>query len=177
MRHSWPAREVIDMLVLGVLAIALGVGVLVVEAHVSTAGVLGIPGTLSVAAGVGLILAGSGAPWWLTIPVAALLAIGGLVAMLVIAREVVVASTQEIRSGPDALVGEKGVIQSWSGREGQVSVAGALWHAELAYGWEDPMPAPGQTVVVSEIDGLSIAVRRPNPWEVRPIWKPSSLSL
>jgi membrane-bound serine protease (ClpP class) len=165
------------MVLLGVLAVALGVAVLVVEAHVSTMGVLGVPGTLATAAGVGLILAGSGAPWWVTIPVAAVLAIAGLVTMLVIAREVVVASSQQIRSGPDALVGEKAVVRVWSGREGQVSAAGALWHAELAYGWEDPMPTVGDTVVVSEIDGLSMSVRRPHAWEVRPIWKPSSLSL
>lgn len=169
--------EVIDMVLLGVVAVLIGVAVLVVEAHINTAGVLGVPGTLATATGVGLLLAATGAPLWVTIPAAALLALAGLVTLLVIAREVIVASNQEIRTGPDALIGTKAVVRSWSGREGQVDAAGALWHAELAYGWEDPMPSPGDTVVVAELDGLSVSVRRPHAWEVRPIWKPSSLSL
>ena len=172
-----PTREVIAMVLLGVLLVLLGITVLVVEAHLTTAGVLGVAGTLSTATGVGLILAATGAPLWVTIPIAALLAIAGLVGLLIVAREVIVASNQEIRTGPDALIGQKAVVSSWSGREGHVTVAGVLWHAEPAYGWEDPLPAPGDTVVVTELDGLSVSVRRPHAWEVKPIWKPSSLSL
>lgn len=171
------SHEVIEMLLLGVLLVLIGVAVVVVEAHVTTAGVLGVAGTLSTATGVGMILAAAGTPWWLTIPIATLLAIAGLVALLIIAREVVVARRQEICTGPDALVGRKAQVTSWSGREGQVSVDGALWRAEPAYGWEDPMPSPGDTVVVTELEGLSLSVRRPHAWEVKPVWKPSSLSL
>lgn len=165
------------MLLLGVIAVLVGVAVLVVEAHISTAGVLGVPGTLATATGVGLILAAAGTPWWLTLPIAALLALAGLVTMLIIAREVIVAGHQEIRTGPSAMIGRKAVVSSWSGREGQVAVDGALWRAELVYGWEDPLPAPGDKVVVTELDGLSLTVRRPHAWEVLPVWKPSSLSL
>ncbi|HWC23801.1 MAG TPA: NfeD family protein [Flexivirga sp.] len=165
------------MLLLGVLLVLAGVTVVVVEAHVTTAGVLGVAGTLSTASGVGLILAATGAALWVTIPIATLLAIAGLVTMLMIAREVIVAGSQEIRTGPDALVGRKARVTSWSGREGRVTVDGALWHAEPAFGWEDPLPVPGDTVVVTELDGLSLSVRRPHAWEVKPVWKPSSLSL
>lgn len=165
------------MVLLGVLLVLIGVAVLVVEAHVTTAGVLGVAGTLSTATGVGLILAATGAPLWVTIPVAALMAIAGLVTMLMIAREVIVAGNQEIQTGPEALIGQRAVVSSWSEREGQITVAGVLWHAEPAYGWEDPLPVPGDTVVVTELDGLSVSVRRPHAWEVKPIWKPSSLSL
>lgn len=165
------------MVLLGVVVVLVGAALLVVEAHLTTAGVLGTAGTVGSATGVGLILAGSGAALWVTIPVAALLAIAGLLTMLIVAREVVVAGSQEIQAGPDALIGSKAVVRSWSGREGQVTAAGALWHAEPAYGWEDPMPAPGDTVVVSDFEGLTMSVRRPHPWEVAPIWKPSSLSL
>nr|WP_281379722.1 NfeD family protein [Flexivirga oryzae] len=105
------------------------------------------------------------------------MALAGLVVMLMVVREVFVAGSQEIRSGPDALIGAKGVVQSWSGREGMVLVEGALWHAEPVFGWEDPLPAPGDKVIVAELDGLSISVRRPHAWEVIPVWKPSSLSL
>lgn len=165
------------MVLLGVIFVLVGLGVLVLEAHLTTAGVLGVAGTLSTATGVGLILAAAGAPLWVTIPIAALLAIAGLVVLLMVAREVIVAGHQEIRTGPDALIGRKAVVSSWTGREGQVIVDGALWHAEPVYGWEDPLPNRGDTVVVTELDGLSVSVRRPHAWEVKPIWKPSSLSL
>lgn len=165
------------MVLLGVVLVLVGIAVLVIEAHLATAGVLGVAGTLSAATGVGLILAATGARLWVTIPVAVLLAVAGLVVLLMVAREVIVASHQEIRTGPDALIGQKAVVSSWTGREGQVTVAGALWRAEPAYGWEDPLPKPGETVVVSELDGLSVSVRRPHAWEVKPVWKPSSLSL
>jgi membrane-bound ClpP family serine protease len=165
------------MVLLGVVVVLVGLGVLVVEAHVTTAGVLGVPGTLATAAGVGMILAGSGAALWVTIPVAALLAIAGLLTLWVVAGKVVVAGNQELQTGPSALIGTRAVVSSWSGREGQVSAAGTLWSAEPAFGWEDPMPAVGDTVVIAEIDGLTLAVRRPRVWEVKPVWKPSSLSL
>ncbi|GGB19227.1 hypothetical protein GCM10011492_06350 [Flexivirga endophytica] len=165
------------MVLLGVLLVLIGVAVVVVEAHVTTAGVLGVAGTLSTATGVGLILAATGAPLWVTIPVAALMAIAGLVTMLVIAREVIVAGSQELQTGPEALIGRKAVVKTWSGNAGRVMADGALWNAEPAFGWEEPMPVPGDTVIVTELDGLSVSVRRPHAWEVKPVWKPSSLSL
>jgi len=165
------------MVLLGVVLVLVGLAVLVVEAHLNTAGVLGAVGVLGTAAGVGTILAGSGAALWVTIPVAAVLALAGLVVMLMVVREVFVAGSQEIRSGPEALIGAKGVVQSWSGRDGHVLLEGALWHAEPAFGWEDPLPVAGDKVVVTELDGLSVLVRRPHAWEVIPPWKPSSLSL
>jgi len=165
------------MVLLGVVVVLAGLAVLVIEAHLNTAGVLGAVGVLGTAAGVGTILAGSGAALWVTVPVAAVLALAGLVVMLMVVREVFVAGNQQIRSGPDALIGAKGVVQSWTDREGMVLVEGALWHAEPAFGWEDPLPNPGDKVIVAELDGLSILVRRPHAWEVIPVWKPSSLSL
>lgn len=165
------------MVLLGVVLVLVGLGVLVLEAHLTTAGVLGIAGTASTATGVGLILAATGAPLWVTIPIAALLAVAGLVVLLMVAREVIVAGSQEIRTGPGALIGRKAVVSSWTGREGRVTIDGALWSAEPAYGWEDPLPEPGDTVVITELDGLFVSVRRPHAWEVKPIWKPSSLSL
>ncbi|MGN6413307.1 NfeD family protein [Flexivirga sp.] len=165
------------MLLYGVAAVLIGVTLLVIEAHVTTAGVFGVAGILATAGGIAVILTASGASWWVTVPIAALLAVAGLFALVVVAREVIVAGSQEPRTGPTALIGRKAVVRSWSGRDGQVAVDGALWHAELVYGWEDPLPAPGDKVVVTELEGLSVTVRRPHAWEVLPVWKPSSLSL
>ncbi|TWP33616.1 NfeD family protein [Leekyejoonella antrihumi] len=165
------------MVALGAVLVLVGLGVLVIEAHVSTAGVLAVAGVMAAAAGVGVIVAGSGAALFVAIPVSVVLALVGLVAILMVAREVVVARRQEIRTGPTALVGSVAKVSTWSGEEGQVATDGALWHALLAYGWEDPRPKPGDTVIVDQLEGLTVSVRRPHAWEVTPVWKPSSLSL
>lgn len=164
------------MLALGVIVGLAGLAVLVVEAHVSTAGVLGMAGVMAVAAGVGLVLVGSGAELVVALPVAVGFAAVGMVAVAIVARAVVAARHQSVRTGPERLIGVTATVRTWSAGEGQVVSAGTLWRARVSWGWEDPPPAPGETVVVNELDGLTLSIRRPDPWEVEPAWTPSSLS-
>ncbi|TWP37860.1 NfeD family protein [Leekyejoonella antrihumi] len=176
-RSTGLVEGVIDVLVLGAIVVLIGLISLVIEAHVSTAGVLGAVGVLGVAGGIGAILAGSGVGLFITIPIAVVLAAAGLLTMAMVAGEVVLARRQPLKSGPEALVGQRATIHSWNVCEGMIAADGTLWQARLAFGWEDPQPTVGQTVVINELDGLTLSVRRPTPWEVQPTWKPSSLSL
>ena len=167
------------MVVLGAVMILVGLGVLVLEAHLATAGVLAVGGVMVSAAGVGVVIAGSGVSLFVAVPVAVVLSLIGLVVVMMVAREVLVARRQEIRTGPSALVGTAAKVRSWDVEqdEGQVAADGTLWRAVPAYGWEDPRPVPGQVVVIDELDGLTLSIRRPHAWEVTPVWTPSSLSL
>jgi membrane-bound ClpP family serine protease len=165
------------MLALGVIVVLAGLAVLVIEAHVPTAGVLGVAGVMAAAAGIGLIIAGSGAALVVAVPVAVAMAGIGVVAVAIVAHKVVVARHQLVRVGPSALIGTTATVRTWSGKEGQVAAEGTLWRAQVSWGWEDPPPAPDEIVVVNELDGLTVSVRRPHPWEVAPVWVPSSLSL
>lgn len=171
------SEEVIVVVELGVIVILVSLAVLVLEAHLTTAGVLGLAGVMGTAAGAGMIMAGSGVGLLITIPIAVVLAAAGTLGMALIAGEVILAKRQPLRAGPSALVGKKATVQTWDGDEGQVAADGTLWRARLAYGWEDPLPHIGQTVIINELDGLTLSVRRPTAWEVIPRWKPSSLSL
>lgn len=164
------------MVELGVVIALVGLALLVIEAHVTTAGVLGVVGVLGIAGGLGMVLAGSGVSLFVTIPVAVVLALIGVVAIAMVAGEVLLARRQPVRTGPQALIGEVATVQTWDGIEGQVVVDGALWRARTAYGWQDPPPGLGESVIVADLDGLSIAVRRPNAWEVARAWTRSSLS-
>lgn len=164
------------MIALGAVLILTGLAVLVVEAHIATAGVLGVAGVLAAAAGVGLVMAGAGATPLSAVPVAVVLAGLGLTATAVATRKVIVARGQAIRTGPSRLVGATASVRTWSGDEGQVAADGTLWRARLSWEWEDPSPLPGETVVVNELDGLTVSIRRPYPWEVDPRWAPSSRS-
>jgi membrane-bound serine protease (ClpP class) len=168
---------VVDVVALGVIVVLAGLAVVVVEAHVPTAGILGLAGVLAAAAGIGLIIAGSGAALAVSVPVSAVLAVAGVLASAVVSRKVLAARAGEVRTGPTSMIGRTAAVRNWSDGQGQVVTDGTLWSARMGYGWEDPPPQPGQTVVVTEVDGLLLWVRRPHPWEVPPVWKPSSLSL
>lgn len=164
------------MVALGVVVVLAGLAVLLVEAHASTAGILGLAGVLAAAAGIGLMMAGVGAPLLVAVPIAAALALAGVVAAMRMARHVWVAHRRAVRTGPGALIGATATVRTWDGDEGQVAAAGTLWRARMTYGWEDAPPAPGQTVIVDELDGLTVSVHQPDEREVMPVWKPSSLS-
>lgn len=165
------------MVTLGVVAFLVGLAVLVFEAHVPTAGILGLAGVMASAAGVGMVLTGVGASLFLAVPVAAALALGGGAATLWMAREVLLAHRRIVSTGPRALIGTPATVRTWGEGQGQVAAEGTLWHARMSYWCEGPEPAPGETVIVDELDGLTLSVHRPDPWEVSPTWKPSSPSL
>lgn len=167
------------MVEVGAIVILVSLLAVVVEAHLSTVGVLGLAGVLGIGAGAGMIMAGSGLSLVVTIPIAVALAAIGTVGLALIAGEVVLARRQPVRVGPSALVGKKATVQSWDDDqdEGMVAADGTLWRATPAYTWEDPPPTKGQTVIIDELDGLTVSIRRPTPWEVIPKWTRSSLSL
>lgn len=147
------------MVVLGLVIVLVGLAVVVIEAHASTGGVLAVAGVLAFAAGVGLIMAGSGAALVITIPVAVLLALLGLLGVLLMARKVVEARNQAPRVGSTALIGTVATVSTWNQQEGQVTADGALWRAVLSGDWQDSRPVPGETVAVDALDGLTMSVR------------------
>ena len=147
------------MVVLGLLVVLVGLAVVVIEAHASTGGVLAVAGVMALAAGVGLIMSGSGAASVITIPVAASLAVLGLLGVMLMARKVVEAGNQALRVGPTALIGTVATVSTWSQQEGQVQADGALWRAVLSGDWQDSRPVPGETVAVDALDGLTMSVR------------------
>ncbi|MEO7130323.1 MAG: NfeD family protein [Dermatophilaceae bacterium] len=147
------------MVELGVVIVLVGLAVVIIEAHASTGGVLAVAGVMAGAAGVGLIMAGSGAALALTIPVAVLLAVVGVLGIMLMARKVVEARNQALRTGPTVLIGTLATVRTWSQLEGQVTADGALWRAVLSGDWQDTRPVPGETVAVDTLDGLTMSVR------------------
>lgn len=165
------------MAVVGLLLVLAGLVLLVVEAHVTAFGAFGTAGVAVSAAGVGLVTAGAGAPVAVAITTAIVLAILGAIILVVVGRKVLVSRHQEVKSGPERLVGIHAVVRDWSEDDGWVAADGALWSANTSFGWEDPPPHPGDVVIVNQLDGLTLSIRRPHAWEMEPVWKPSELSL
>lgn len=156
------------MLILGAVILIVGLVLLVVEGHVSSAGVVGGFGVVGVATGVGLLIRGAGGRAWVAIPAGIAVSVLGVVVLVLGARKVNVALRSRVRSGPDALIGTQATVCSWAGQQGQVSAAGALWSARLESGWgvEDVHPAAGETVVIEHLHGLTLSVRPRQTWEL-----------
>jgi membrane-bound ClpP family serine protease len=152
------------MLEIGVALVLVGVALLVAEAHLP-AGLLGAAGGLSLAGGAALAIAGAGGGLSLVLAaMAAAIAATGVWFALV-ARKALAIRGRRASSGREALSGHVGVVRSWNGGGGQVFVDGALWRARRSWGDEEGELGTGDQIVVEQVSGLTLAVRRAEDWE------------
>jgi membrane-bound serine protease (ClpP class) len=159
------------MTALGVSLLVIGAIVVTVEAHVPSLGMLGGPGV--VALGVGSVLAISGLGGGIALGLAAaLVLVTTSVAVLALSvHKGLAVRTQRIRSGPEGLIGHVGVVHSWADPTGKVLVDGAIWQARRSWP-EDEDPDErrelhaGDPVVVERMNGLTLAIRRAEDWEL-----------
>ncbi|HZV75251.1 MAG TPA: NfeD family protein [Conexibacter sp.] len=155
------------MTVLTLALLFLGLGLLVVEAHLPTYGVVGTAGIAALVGAIALATVASGGSvglvLGLTLPIAAAaVAVGGF-AM----RKALAASRRRARCGADELIGHVGVVRRPLDPLGHVVVDGELWRARRSWAAEDePPPAEGEPVVVDRVQGLTLSVRRAEVWEV-----------
>ena len=152
-------------MVLGVALLILGAALLVAEAHVP-AGILGVAGGISLAAGAAIAIAAAGGGVAVIVPV--VLGAGAIAALwlLVATRKALTAQSHRARSGSEALSGHLGTVRTWDSHGGQVLVDGALWTARRSWADEEGALAAGDQVVVERVSGLTLAVRRAEDWEV-----------
>jgi len=154
------------MVALGLLALVAGVGLLVAEAHLPTAGVLGGAGVLSLAAACWLLVAEAGGGLAVALPATLIVLAVGLSAIVLTGRHVRKAGRRALHSGVARLPGSLATVRAWEGDAGQVSADGALWRARLS--WPDEAaPTAGVRVVVEGLDGLTLLVRVAEPWELQ----------
>jgi membrane-bound serine protease (ClpP class) len=155
------------MTTLGVSLLVLGAVMIMLEAHVPTLGVLGGPGV--VALGVGAVLAVSGIGAGVAVAALASLlvvAVGGGVVTLSVGKGLAV-RRRRVRAGPERLIGHVGVVRTWADRAGSVLVDGAIWRARRSWSEEEQVELhEGDPIVVERLDGLTLAVRRAEDWEL-----------
>jgi membrane-bound ClpP family serine protease len=154
-----------------VALILTGAGLLVVETHVATYGALGAAGILALVLAAVLAVgeAGGGAVAALAVAIPVAVVLGGLV--VVATRKGLAVRTQKVLGGSEGLVGRVGVVRHACAPEGEVFVSGELWHARrsvLHDDDEEPDLREGESVVVERVQGLTLAVRRAEEWEVVP---------
>jgi membrane-bound ClpP family serine protease len=157
-----------NMTALGVSLLMVGAIMVLIEAHVPTLGVLGGPGVIAI--GVGAVLAVMGLGGGLVLGVLAALLLAGAAGgvMLLTVGKGLAVRRRLVRAGPESLIGHLGVVRSWADPTGCVMVDGALWNARRSLlDDEDPEELrQGDAVVVDQLDGLTVRVRRAEEWEV-----------
>lgn len=155
------------MTALGVSLLVVGAVMILIEAHVPTLGALGFPGVVALGAGAVLAVSGTGGGIVLGIAAALLLVAAGVGAVTLSLRKGIGVRRRAIRAGPERLIGHVGVVRNWAQAGGCVLVDGALWRAHRSW------PADhngelhaGDTIVVDHLDGLTLAVRPAEEWEL-----------
>ncbi len=155
------------MTALGLALLVIGAIAVVTESHVPTVGMIGGPGVLALGAGAILAVSGLGGGVALGLGIALLLVAGSGALVAVSLREGIAVRRRRVRSGPERLVGHPGVVHSWDEASGTVRVDGALWRARRDWSEEHAEAlAAGEPVVVERLHGLTLSVRRAEPWEV-----------
>lgn len=153
------------MLGLGIGLLVAGTALLILEAHVTSYGILGVAGLLALVAGGAVAIDAAGGGLLLVIAVALTLGLGGGAVLAAFARRVALAARGRARTGAEALVGRVGVVRAAPAPLGQVFVDGALWRARPVLAEGEELEA-GDPVVVERVNGLTLAVRPAEEWEL-----------
>jgi membrane-bound serine protease (ClpP class) len=151
---------------LGIGLLLAGVVLLVAEAHITAGGVLGALGLAAAVGGTVVAVEGAGGGIALGLVLALLVAVVAGGALVLAARAIGRSAPRLSRGGRDAVVGARGRAQEALDGGGRVLVQGALWNAHTAD--PDEPVAAGDPIVVERIDGLTLIVRRAEPWELHP---------
>jgi membrane-bound serine protease (ClpP class) len=150
------------MTALIVALVVLGASLLIVEAHVASFGVLGFAGIAALAAAGALTVDALGGSLLLGILVMLpAVAVAGWM-VTIVARKSLAVRGRRPRGGADGLIGRLGVV-----RHGSVFVDGELWRARRSWADEGERAlSEGEQVVVEQVQGLTLSVRRAEEWEV-----------
>lgn len=137
----------------GLALVVLGLGLMVAEAFAPSFGVLGLGGAAAFALG-SLMMFDTGVPGFQlskAVVVGATLT-SGLLFVIGIAAAIRSRRGHAV-SGGEALIGSRGVVETWQGRSGHVRLGGEMWSARAEF----PL-APGDVVRVNGRDGLTLFV-------------------
>jgi membrane-bound ClpP family serine protease len=150
------------MTALGIALLIVGAALLVAEAHLPTAGVLGLFGVVALGAGGWFALTGAGAAAAVAVSVTVAVTLVAAAFLAFVVLQVARTRRGRIRGGPEALVGHVGTARG----AGRVFIDGALWQARPSWPGETAELHAGDPVVVERVKGLTLCVRKADPWEL-----------
>lgn len=154
------------MVILGIVLVLAGAGLMVAEAHLPTAGILGVLGMVSLVAGGAIAVDASGGGVALVVVVALLLTLIAGLTLAAVVRGARSVARKSAQTGAEGLVGHVGVVRQALQPVGQVFVDGALWNARPCAFEDGAQFSAGDAVVVERVKGLTLSVRRAEEWEL-----------
>ncbi len=147
------AMQTLPVNTAGILLILLAVVLFVLELKITSYGVLSVSGILSLILGSTMLFKGAGPQfqiaWSVLLPTVILFS-GFFIGVIYL---VIRAQVRKPRTGPEALVGEIGVVKQITGSKGKVLVHGELWQAVFSQA-----AAVGDKVSVLSVQDLVVTV-------------------
>ena len=139
----------------GLMLILLGVGLFIAEAFITSHGVLGAGGTISMAIG-SVMLIESASPylrisWSVIVPVVALSALLFIITVSLAVR----IHREKADTGKEGMPGLEAEAKTDIHASGQVFVRGEYWNA-----WSDEPIKKGERVKVESVQGLKLKVKK-----------------
>ncbi|HXY61917.1 MAG TPA: nodulation protein NfeD [Nitrospirota bacterium] len=139
----------------GLLLIVLGISLFIAEAFITSHGILGIGGTISMLLG-SVMLINSSSPvlqisWAVIIPAVGISAVFFIITVTVAVR----VYREKPTTGKEGMIGMEALAKTDIHADGQVFMRGEYWSA-----WSDEPIQKGERVTVTELDGLKVKVQR-----------------
>jgi membrane-bound serine protease (ClpP class) len=156
------------MTALSVALMITGALLLVAEAHVASYGVLGVAGVLALVGGIVAGVSAAGGSVAVAVAFAIPVALVAVAWLVVAGRKALAVRRRRPKGGAAGLIGCVGVIRRAPSPLGDVLVEGELWRARTSWADGEPALREGEHVVVEQVHGLTLAVRRAEEWEVLP---------
>ncbi len=156
------------MTALGVVLLVAAVALLLAEAHLSSGGLMAAWASAALIGGVTLLLVGAGAGAAVVLIAAAGVAAVAISLLVLARRRILRPLLARPRTGREALVGHVGVVRSIEGPEAEVFIDGSLWRAEPSPLHHEAELHDGDRVVVENVKGLTLCVRKAEEWELNP---------
>jgi membrane-bound serine protease (ClpP class) len=153
---------------LSVALMITGALLLVAEAHVASYGVLGVAGVLALVGGIVAGVSAAGGSVAVALAFAIPVALVAVVWLVVAGRKALAVRRRRPKGGATGLIGCVGVVRHPPSPLGDVLVEGELWRARTSWADGEPALREGEHVVVEQVHGLTLAVRRAEEWEVLP---------
>lgn len=155
------------MFALGVVLVLTAILLVLAEAHLSAGGLIAGVAVIALVGGVTSLLLAARADALVIALVAVAIAALSVGALVLLVRSLRSVQRLRPRAGADAMVGHVGVMRV-DETAARVFVDGALWRAQPSPLEQDDALRTGDRVVVDRVNGLTLAVRRAEEWELQP---------
>lgn len=135
----------------GLMLIALAIILFILEIKVTSYGLLSIGGIISLSLGSMMLFEDIRVSLRVMMPTIIMFA----TFFLIITYLAIKAYRVRPKTGAEALIGEKGIVQKWDHGEGLVFIHGEYWNAI-----SDEQLGPGDRIEVKEVNGLTLNVKK-----------------